>query len=227
MVRRAKITAFIFDKRYELLLISIIMIMFDSLLFRENEKIYERYVWPLNMVLYGIATSHIIIDNRRIHFYILIVISVLTPFLYITFSQNLFFERSVIFAYTVLHAITLINIVRGIFRSAMVSFHMILGAFCGYLLLGLIASFLHIALLSYSPDAIDGLSYFTGNNRNIDVFSNIMYYSFITMTSIGYGDIFPETIGAKMLSVFIGIIGQFYITVIIALIIGKHLNQRK
>ncbi len=215
----------LFTKRYQLLLISILMMMFDSLLFKSNERIYERYIWPLNMMLYGTATSPIIIADRKPPFYTLLVIAILTPFLYI-FSQSIFFDRTVIFSYLSLHTITLINIVKGIFKSRMVSFHMILGAFCGYLLLGLIASFLHMALLSYSHEAIEGLSYFTGNNRNMAVFSNIMYYSFITMTSIGYGDIFPTTISAKMLSVFIGIIGQFYITVIIALIIGKHLNQK-
>ena len=216
----------LFTKRYQLLLISILMMMFDSLLFKSNERIYELYIWPLNMILYGAATSPIIIADRKIPFYTLLVIAILTPFLYIIFSQSIVFERTIIFAYLSLHTITLINIVKGIFKSRTVSFHMILGAFCGYLLLGLIASFLHMTLLSYSHEAIEGLSYFTGNNRNMDVFSNIVYYSFITMTSIGYGDIVPMTISAKMLSVFIGIIGQFYITVIIALIIGKHLNQK-
>jgi len=225
-INRDKIRMRVFDRRYELLLISIFMMMFDSLLFKNYELIYERYIWPLNMVFYGIATSRVIITTRKTYFYILIVISILAPVLSFVFSQNIVFERLILLAYTLLHVITLSNVVRGIFKSKTVSFNMILGAFCGYLLLGLIASFLNIALLSHSPDAIRGLSYFSGNDRSIDIFSNVMYYSFITMTSIGYGDIIPMTINAKMLSVFIGILGQFYTTIIVALIIGKYLNQK-
>lgn len=105
---------------------------------------------------------------------------------------------------------------------------MILGAFCGYLLLGLIATFSNLALLTYMPEAIEGIGNYNDyimNQHQDDIFVDVMYYSFVTMTSIGYGDYLPVVSDAKMLSVFIGISGQFYMAIIVALIIGKYLNR--
>ncbi|MFV0238341.1 MAG: ion channel [Flavobacteriales bacterium] len=122
------------------------------------------------------------------------------------------------------------NVVLGIFESEKITFNMVLGVFCGYLLLGLIATFSNMLLLSYMPEAVDGLTYlgdfvFVSTQRQYDVFVNIMYYSFVTMTSIGYGDLLPLVSESKMLSILIGISGQFYMVVIVALIIGKYLNK--
>ncbi|MUP14329.1 hypothetical protein DWB61_04425 [Ancylomarina euxinus] len=45
------------------------------------------------------------------------------------------------------------------------------------------------------------------------------------MTTIGFGEIIPQSQIAKSLSIFSGIVGQFYLTIIMALIIGKLLNS--
>ena len=57
--------------------------------------------------------------------------------------------------------------------------------------------------------------------------ANFVYYSFITFTTIGYGDIAPLSHTSKLASVFFGISGQLYLTIIMALIIGKFLSKKK
>ncbi|APD07459.1 hypothetical protein UJ101_01952 [Flavobacteriaceae bacterium UJ101] len=226
--KKKKIRGWLFENRYQLLLISILLVMFDSLLFNDV-TFYQMYIWPLNMLFFGINASNVITSKRRKYFYVLLVLSFLAPFLWFLFAEHLLFVRCMLLIYTLLYWITLVNIVTGIFKSKKVTFNMILGAFCGYLLLGLIATFSNMALLTYMPDAIDGLAYFNDyvvNQRQDDIFVDIMYYSFITMTSIGYGDFLPIVPDSKMLAVFIGISGQFYMTVIVALIIGKYLNRK-
>ncbi len=226
--KKKKIRGWLFENRYQLLLISILLVMFDSLLFNDV-TFYQMYIWPLNMLFFGINASNVITSKRRKYFYVLLILSFLAPFLWFLFAEHLLFVRCMLLIYTLLYWITLVNIVTGIFKSKKVTFNMILGAFCGYLLLGLIATFSNMALLTYIPDAIDGLAYFNDyvvNQRQDDIFVDIMYYSFITMTSIGYGDFLPIVPDSKMLAVFIGISGQFYMTVIVALIIGKYLNRK-
>jgi hypothetical protein len=57
-----------------------------------------------------------------------------------------------------------------------------------------------------------------------DVSSELMYYSFITLTTIGYGDISPISEPARNFAVIVGLTGQFYIGIIMAFIIGKFLQ---
>ena len=55
--------------------------------------------------------------------------------------------------------------------------------------------------------------------------NDLIYYSFTTLTTLGYGDMTPTDVITKSLSIFEAIIGQLYLTVLIALLIGKYLAQ--
>ncbi len=52
-----------------------------------------------------------------------------------------------------------------------------------------------------------------------------MYFSYITLTTIGYGDILPITILARKASILIGLVGQMYLVVITAIVVGKYIKQ--
>jgi hypothetical protein len=109
--------------------------------------------------------------------------------------------------------------IKQIVSSKTVSAKVIVETISGYLLIGVIFGFLNSILFWVDPNSI-GL----GGKNGI---SNIMYYSFITVTTIGYGDISPISQAAKSLSILFGIISQLYLTIIMALIIGKFLNEKK
>ena len=52
-----------------------------------------------------------------------------------------------------------------------------------------------------------------------------MYFTFINLTTTGFGDFLPLTPLAKSLSVLISITGQLYTAIIIAMLVGKYLNK--
>jgi hypothetical protein len=56
-----------------------------------------------------------------------------------------------------------------------------------------------------------------------------LYYSFVTLTTLGFGDIVPTTSLAGMLSSLEAIVGQLYVAIVIARLVGIHLmdNPRK
>ncbi|MEO1011510.1 MAG: potassium channel family protein, partial [Bacteroidota bacterium] len=54
----------------------------------------------------------------------------------------------------------------------------------------------------------------------------LMYFSFITLLTIGYGDIAPITELAQKAAILIGLMGQFYLVIIMAVVVGKFVNQR-
>jgi len=57
--------------------------------------------------------------------------------------------------------------------------------------------------------------------------SSFTYFSFITLTTIGYGDITPVSRGAKLLVMMEAILGQLYIAIFLARIIASYQVSRK
>ncbi len=56
--------------------------------------------------------------------------------------------------------------------------------------------------------------------------SDFIYYSFVTISTLGYGDIIPVSPIAKNVSILVSISGQLYLAMIVALLVGKALTGR-
>ena len=98
-----------------------------------------------------------------------------------------------------------------------VNLNLIYGAIICYLLIGIIGAELCILMDVSTPG--------TFFEKQIDVNNyQYYYYSIVTLTTVGYGDISPSTDAGRALSILIGLIGQIYLTIIMAIIIGKYLN---
>jgi len=90
-----------------------------------------------------------------------------------------------------------------------------------YLLLGFTLSLLFLIMDLFSPGSFSQVDSGDGS------FSNFMYYGFVTLTTLGYGDITPDTAAARSLSTFTALFGQLYLVIIMALIIGKFLKGKR
>ena len=55
-----------------------------------------------------------------------------------------------------------------------------------------------------------------------DQFATYLYFSFITLTSVGFGDIRPATPAAQSLTMFCGIYGQLYFAILVAKLVGIY-----
>ncbi len=107
-----------------------------------------------------------------------------------------------------------------IIKSKEIKLNIIIAAFNGYLLLGLIFSFLYTLIEAFHPGSIKGLS------PGIQGLPDILYFSYITQLTIGYGDILPVAQLAKKITILQGLVGQFYLVVIMAILVGKFLIQK-
>ena len=52
------------------------------------------------------------------------------------------------------------------------------------------------------------------------------YFTFITLSTLGYGDLVPAIPQSQALSIFIAISGQFYMDIVVAVIVGKFINKK-
>ena len=90
-----------------------------------------------------------------------------------------------------------------------------------YFLMGIIGSILFRMVYQ----ALPGESYNVPGDAALG-YVDFIYFSFVTLSTLGYGDITPIDSFAKTLSIFLSISGQLYLTMIIALLIGKYLNAK-
>ena len=98
----------------------------------------------------------------------------------------------------------------------------ILAAVNGYLLLGLAASIAVAMVAFHNPDAISFPTADTlPGGESVSQFSNHLYFGFVTLTTMGYGDVVPRAPFARSLAILIGVMGQMYLAIIIATLVGK------
>ena len=99
----------------------------------------------------------------------------------------------------------------------------IVGAICVYLLLGVMWSIAYTVLEFSQPGSFKGLTELVSPVWNPDW----IYFSFVTITTLGYGDITPLTQTARSLSFLEAIVGQFYIAVLVAGLVSAYISTRQ
>ncbi|MFW2403933.1 MAG: potassium channel family protein [Gammaproteobacteria bacterium] len=101
------------------------------------------------------------------------------------------------------------------------SINRITGAICAYLLLGLILSQANMLIYRFVPGSFNGID---ASEISTEGFT-LVYYSFVTMTTLGYGDVTPEGALARVLAYLAAIVGQFYIAILVAMLVSQYINQ--
>lgn len=119
--------------------------------------------------------------------------------------------------------LTSIIAVHHVLSARSVSLNEIVGAICIYLLMGFIWTLIYLFLNAAVPDSFLGISLASDGTELV----GLAYYSFVTLTSLGYGDITPVTPLARTLAYLEAIIGQFYIAVLVATLVGIHVSHRQ
>lgn len=97
----------------------------------------------------------------------------------------------------------------------------VLCAINSYLLMGLTASIMFLLLHFIVPESFSSIVVGKGN------LSSFVYFGFVTLSTLGYGDITPTAPLARSLSIFTALGGQLYLVIVMALIIGKFLNSKQ
>jgi hypothetical protein len=86
-----------------------------------------------------------------------------------------------------------------------------------YFLIGVLWTLLYQSLLLIDPNALSHVG-----EEMVDCF----YYSFATLTTPGSGDISPNSVHAKFMAILEAFVGQVYLAIFIAQLIGLHLGKR-
>jgi hypothetical protein len=108
-------------------------------------------------------------------------------------------------------------IVKSLFSALTRTFDSILGAVCGYLFLGLGWAVLYALIEGFQPGSFEiSPKLVTGGKHARPLPHVLTYFSCVTLTTVGYGDISPVSPATRTLSWMEAITGQFYLAVIVA-----------
>jgi len=107
-----------------------------------------------------------------------------------------------------------------IFKQNKVNPETIYGAIVVYILIGIMWVFLYSLTEALHPNSFSLTPELLLESRKI-----LYYFSFITLTTLGYGDITPVSEPAKSLVILEAVVGQMYIAVLIARLVGMHISQ--
>lgn len=109
-------------------------------------------------------------------------------------------------------------LIQTLLRQSQVTADLIKGGICIYLLIAILWSLLYQAIAVLDPQAFLSLPEHRDNNP-------FVYFSFITLTSTGFGDIVPINPVAKLLASFEAMFGQLYLAIVIARLVSLYNNQ--
>jgi hypothetical protein len=212
--------------KFLFLLVSLLLLFFFYPFFQRNPA----GILILDIVFLVILLSSIYAISERKNIFIISLLLALTAFastilnyFLITVSLRLV----AVSAYGLFFILMSITILSTIMKAKRVTTETIYASICVYLLLGIIWTMLFSVIeiiepgsfLSGGAPVID----FHGDLVKRNVFANFIYYSFVTLTTLGYGDIVPVSPHARALSSLEAVIGQLFIAVLIARLVGMHI----
>ena len=206
---------FLYQRRFTVFLVSFLILLFGDILFTPGIRDEVQTF----LLLQNMACSALLFRQQPKIQQILIGVVIFLGFITRLNQQYLEQNHSFFFAATYFGYFTLISLrlFRDLRKQKAVGIETISAVFSGFILLGFLASILFASLDNNFPGAFAGME-----KRE---FSDFLYFSFITLLTIGYGDIVPSAEISKKMVVFVGLLGHFYTVFVVAIIVGKYLNQ--
>jgi hypothetical protein len=122
---------------------------------------------------------------------------------------------------------TFLMIIVDILQEKNISLNTIYGGIVAYLFIALCFSSLYNGIHIFNNNAFlfNGALETIGKSIDTQTFGDFTYYSLITLSTVGYGEITPYSDYARFSSALQGILGQLYLTIFLARLVGMHIAQ--
>ena len=222
-MRHILLMGFLRRHKYEVLLLALLQHLFIGI-FLTDLDVYTHVIWPVNMLLLGLASVFIYTGKfswrhwlRNLHFVVILLLPIGLSFFRNDQQYFLFLNIN----YVVFFSFLFLELLRFLVRPGYINSDIISAAACGYFLLIEISVFL-LQLFEYQNyNSFKGIS----TASAAETYMDLVYFCSITFTSIGFGDITPNTYVTKLITSFIGIAGQFYTVVLVGILISKFSSK--
>jgi hypothetical protein len=211
----------VFNQRFTILLLTVIAFLLIPPFI--SDQLIEMIIYTFTLSLMFVQSVYATMITKRFLWIgitagvIIFSMIWLSPFIDLGKGARMFTLTLLIMFFSII----IISLGKFLFKSKEVTADFILISIIIYLLTGIIGGFIFALLDDIYPQILN-----VPTERMGDVM-NFMYYSFVTMTTLGYGDISPIIPESRIVAVLLAVTGQLYLAVIVALIVGKFVGKIK
>ena len=208
--------------RFEMFLASLVFNLFGILLF--NVELFNTYLLPIGLLLnFALGINLISKRKTRVLISFMFIVTLFTSGfqMFDIDISNVSILRFLF--YFLFYVVITFEIIKQVWRINEVGKDLIMGVISGYICLGLVGYFIFMAIEISHPGSFQSTLFtesFSINQKS----DGLLYYSYITLLTIGYGEIVPITTAAQKAAVFLGLLGQFYLVILTAVTVGKYIN---
>ena len=185
-----------------------------------------KFLVLISFSLILISGATIVLDKHLLRIFVLGSVLLNLVLRWATYIMNVSgFESWIVFCDFICCAILSVIVLLQVFREGPITIHRITGAIAVYLLIGLMWSFLYHFIALQSPEAFKlpaSLGTYTADTLQ----SNLLYFSFVTLTTLGYGDILAVHPLARMLVMLEALTGQLFPAILLARLVSLEILHR-
>ena len=215
----ASLLAFFQKNRIIFLLAAILGLIIGKPLLAEFFR--YRFISDVLLTIIFVATIHAISQKRK---HVFISLGLVVPMFAGTWSYYWLKSIEVVVAAQIFGALfvgfAISCLIKFIFNEKEVSKEVIYASVVVYLLLAILWAFAYMIL-----EFIQGGS-FSYPAGQIPDFFHFLYFSCVTITTLGYGDVLPLSQEAGSLAILEAVTGQMYLVVVVAWLVGMHVSRR-
>ena len=211
------------ENNFIYLFISLIFLLFSMTLFEYIDNSWFGYIVEILFIVVFLVGVHSLKSERSWTW----AVYAMVVFILILFLSKKIFNNPIIIDILQLFILLFFFIgslrlsIRQILTSKEITGNMIIGSIVLFILLGLIWSVFYLLLLMIFPDGFNGLSAISWKEN----FSQVSYFSFVTLTTLGYGDISPKNSITQFFVYGEAIVGVFYMAIIVSSLVSARLNS--
>ena len=216
----ASLRQHLFENRFLFLLILFFMLLFIGSFLHDYIRL--RYLFDLVVSAIFLSAMYAIVEKVR---HLIITICLALPMLVSVWLKYFMANRSLLvvggICAILFYAYAIINILKYMLKKKDISKETIYGALVIYMLMAFMWARAYSLLEMLEPGSFSMPEGHLISDRVV-----FLYYSFVTITTLGYGDISPLTDKAGGLSIIEAISGQIYLVVLVAWLVGMHVSKR-
>lgn len=210
--------------RFELFFVSLMLVLFGAVIFPPS--LFESVLMPIFIIINILSGTLLVMHSKRnvsivLGFTLILLLLFMTKGLSAREVLHLVIVRYLLLC--IFYGLVSYELIRQVWKAEDITGNIILGMMSGFVCLGLLSYFAFIAVEVLHPGSFTGIP---GDMTIYEKSSELMNFSFVTLLTVGYGDVSPDSIWAQKLAVLTALFGQFYLVIVTAVVIGKFLNKK-
>ena len=202
--------------RFIYIILAILLVMLVSPFIRYTGK-SGHFITTLLAAMIPLTSFYALTTDRK---RAIIILFIAAPFVLLDLIDMFFTHRYLMIVEysfgTILYFYIIFLLLRNLLSYRVITANLIYCAISTYFLIGIMWAGIYTVLEGISPGSISGIS----------KPEDLIYFSFVTLTTVGFGDVAPLSILSRRLAVFEAAMGSIYMAVIIAMIVGRYMSMQ-